>query len=113
MDCSLSWPVPLKNIEANTIAEEMVGIFGWVGIPKEVLSDSGTQFTSAIMDETFRLLSVKGLRTTACHSMCNRIYERFKGAHKMMLQRLVVEHRKEWPRSVALFSVTYREREAL
>jgi len=34
----------LKNIEAETVAEALVTMFTWEGIPNEVLSDQGSQF---------------------------------------------------------------------
>ncbi|XP_063847238.1 uncharacterized protein LOC135092552 [Scylla paramamosain] len=111
VDFSTRWPeaVPLKNIEATTVAEALVGIFCRVGIPKEVLSDRGTQFTSAMMDETFRILSVKGLNTTPWHPMGNGLCERFNGTLKKMLKRLAAEQPKEWPRFVAPLLFAYRE----
>ncbi len=111
VDFSTRWPeaVPLKNIEATTVAEALVGIFCRMGIPKEVLSDRGTQFTSAMMDETFRILSVKDLNTTPWHPMCNGLCERFNGKLKKMLKRLAAEQPKEWPRFVAPLLFAYRE----
>ncbi|XP_063879460.1 uncharacterized protein LOC135110819 [Scylla paramamosain] len=91
------------------VTEALVGIFCHVGIPKEVLSDRGTQFTSGMMDETFRLFSVKGLNTTPWHPMCNVLCERFNGTLKEMLKRLDAEQPKEWPRYVAPLLFAYRE----
>lgn len=47
--------VPLKNIETETVAEAMVEIFSRVGVPREVLSDQGSQFLSGLMKEVSRL----------------------------------------------------------
>lgn len=65
VDFSTRWTeaVPLKNTEATTIAEALVQIFPRVGIPKEVLCDCSIQFTSTMMDKTFRLVSLKELLT--------------------------------------------------
>ena len=38
--------VPLKDIDSVSVAEALLQIFSRVGIPKEILSDRGTQFTS-------------------------------------------------------------------
>ena len=38
--------VPLRNIDAETIAEELVKIFARVGIPQELLTDQGSNFQS-------------------------------------------------------------------
>ena len=34
--------VPLKNIDTETVAEALLDMYSWVGIPEEVLSDLGT-----------------------------------------------------------------------
>jgi len=50
--------VPLRDISASTVAEALLEIFSRVGLPHKVYSDSdrGSQFTSEIMREVYRLL---------------------------------------------------------
>jgi len=36
--------VPLKDIQTETVAEALVNMFTRVGVPKEILSDQGSQF---------------------------------------------------------------------
>jgi Integrase zinc binding domain/Integrase core domain len=43
--------VALRNISIETVAEALVEVYSRVGIPKEVLSDQGTQFVSGVMKE--------------------------------------------------------------
>ena len=57
----MSLPVPLSSIDTETVAEALVSIFSRVGIPSEILTNMGTQFTSSVMKEVSRLLSVKQL----------------------------------------------------
>ena len=38
--------VPLKYIDTKTVAEALLDMNSWVGVPQEVLSDLGTLFTS-------------------------------------------------------------------
>ena len=45
-------------------------IFSRVGIPRQILSDRGSQFTSDLMKEVARLLSIKQLAATPYHAMC-------------------------------------------
>jgi hypothetical protein len=47
-DYSTRYPeaVPLKNIEAETIAEELGTFFSRMGVPTEILTDQGSNFTS-------------------------------------------------------------------
>ena len=41
--------IPLKHIDTETVAEALVNVFSKVGVPEEVVSDCGTQFTSDLM----------------------------------------------------------------
>lgn len=56
--------VALKGIETEKVAEALIDIFCRIGVPKEMLTDQGTQFTSELMAETSRLLSFRQLTTT-------------------------------------------------
>ena len=44
MDYATRYPeaVPLKDIQAETVAEALVNMFTRVGVPKEILSDQGS-----------------------------------------------------------------------
>ena len=59
MDYTNRYPeaVSLKKITTQAVAEALLDIYSRVGIPKEVLTNQGTQF----MQELSRLLSIKGL----------------------------------------------------
>ncbi|XP_047476454.1 uncharacterized protein LOC125030461 [Penaeus chinensis] len=111
VDFATRWPeaVALKNIEAATVAEALFDMFCRIGIPKEVLSDRGTQFTSGMMEETWKLLSVKGMRTTPYHPQGNGLCERFNGTLKKMLKRMAADQPREWPRLLAPLLFAYRE----
>ena len=56
--------VALPSIETETVAETLVSMFSSARVPKDVLTDMGSQFTSALMNEVSRLLSFKQLVTT-------------------------------------------------
>ncbi|XP_068240734.1 uncharacterized protein [Palaemon carinicauda] len=101
--------VALKNIDSVTVAEALLSVFSRVGIPKEVLSDRGTQFTSEVMREFNRLLSIKSITTTPYHAMCNGLVEKFNGVLKKMLRRMCTEQPKMWPRYIDPLLFAYRE----
>ena len=63
--------VALKRMDTETVAEALIEIYSRVGVPREVLSDQGKQFTSDLMKEVSRLFSVKQLTTTPYHPSCN------------------------------------------
>ncbi|XP_062598519.1 uncharacterized protein LOC134259947 [Saccostrea cucullata] len=52
--------IPLATIETERVAEGLLEIFSRMGIPDEILSDMGSQFTSAFMRELVFGRHVKG-----------------------------------------------------
>ena len=59
--------VPLCCIDAATIAEELLRMFACVGIPKEIFTDQGSNFTLQLLKELYCLLKVKGICTSPYH----------------------------------------------
>ena len=60
-----------SGIETERVAEALVDVFSRVGVPREMLTDQRSQFTSDIMKGVSRLLSLKCITTTPYHPMCN------------------------------------------
>ena len=101
--------IPLKTIDTITVAEAMLSVYSRVGLPEEVLSDLGTNFTSNLMKEICRLISVKQLTTTPYHPMCNGLCEKINGVLKTILKRLTSEKPKDWDRYLPAVLFAYRE----
>jgi len=98
MDYATRYPegVALKDIQAETVAffTALVNMFTRVGVPKEILSNQGSQFLSTVMKEMGRLLSLKQLATTLYHPICNGLIEKFNGTFKNMLRHVCRETKK-------------------
>ena len=107
--------VPLSNIETERVAEALVDIFCRVGVPREMLSDMGTQFTSGLMSKVSCLVSRKHLTTTPYHPICNGLAEKFNGTLKQMLRRLCHQKPKDWDKYInaALFAYCEVPQESL
>ena len=110
MDHATRYPeVPLKRIDAESVAEVLVNIFTQVGIPSKILSNQDTQFVSSVMTEVSRLLSIKQMVTTPYHLMCNGLVEHFHLVLKTMLKRLCQERPKDWDRYIPVVLFAYRQ----
>ncbi|XP_069139202.1 uncharacterized protein [Argopecten irradians] len=101
--------VALKGIETERVAEALVDLFSRVGVPSEMLTDQGAQFTSEMMREVSRLLSIRRLTTTPYHPMCNGLVERFNGTLKQMLRRMCSERPRDWDKYLSALLFAYRE----
>ena len=101
--------VPLKVIDAETVANALVEIFSRTGIPKEILSDQCSNFTSALMKELCKLLHIKKLTSTPYHPEANGLVERFNGTLKKMLTCFVEKEKDDWDKYLPYLLFSYRE----
>ncbi len=74
------WPeaIPLSNTTAVTCAQALVA--NWIsrfGVPMDMSSDRGSQFTSQLWSSISQLLGTKLHHTTAYHPQANGLVERF------------------------------------
>ena len=74
------WPeaIPLKETDTETCARALV--FHWIarfGMPTDVTSDRGSQFTSRLWTAITKLLGIKLHHTTTYHPQTNGLVERF------------------------------------
>ena len=88
--------IPLSNTEAVQIARELAGVFARVGVPDEILTDQGPNFMSSLLQELYRLLQIKRIRTTPYHPQTDGFVERFNGTLKAMLRKFVNWSQKDW-----------------
>ena len=101
--------VPLRTIDAENIAEELIKFFSRVGIPKEILTDQGSNFVSQLLTEIYRLLHIHPIRTTPYHPQTDGLVERFNKTLKSLLRRAAVDVGKDWDKLLPYLLFAYRE----
>ena len=87
--------IPLKVISTSTVAEALLNMFSRVGLPNRIHSDRGSQFTSEMMREVYRLLDIRQSTTTPYHAMGNgivEIVENFNKTIKNLLKKVSAEN---------------------
>ncbi len=67
---------PLRSVKARNVANCLLQLFSRVGIPKEVLTDCGTNFMSKLLQQVYQLLGVKDIKTTPYHPQTDGLVER-------------------------------------
>jgi hypothetical protein len=101
--------IPLRSIDASTIAEELVKMFARVGVPGEILTDQGSNFTSQLLAEIYRLLHIKPIKTSPYHPQTDGLVERFNQTLKAMLRKAATDEGKDWDKWVPYLLFAYRE----
>ena len=109
MDYATRYPeaIPLRRINAETVAEALCGVFTRFGIPAEILSDQGSQFTSSLMHRVLQLLDVRHIKTSPYHPETDGMIERFHATMKAMLLRKDSPS-GEWDRLLPYVCFAYR-----
>ena len=86
-----------KDQKPKTIArilyEWFISIFG---APAKLLSDRGTNFTSALVEELCSAFGIQKCRTTAHHAQCNGQVERFHQTLFRMIGKLYSDKKAQW-----------------
>ena len=76
-DCATRYSeaIPLHSTDASHIAEELMGVFARVGIPSEILTDQGNNFTSRLLTELYQMLHIHRIRTIPYHPQTDGLVE--------------------------------------
>ena len=101
--------IPLKRFTAQAVAEQLIELFSRHGIPKELLTDQGTNFTSALLKELYKMLGVQPIQTTPYHPQTDGLVERFNQTLKQMLRKVIDEDGRNWDKLVPYVLYAYRE----
>ena len=103
--------IPLRKFTALSVAEHLLDLFAKFGIPKEILTDQGTNFTSQLLRELYGLIGVKAIKTTPYHPQTDGLVERFNQTLKNMLRRVLVDNGGvgEWDNLLPYVLFAYRE----
>ena len=100
---------PLRSIDAETIAEKLVELISRVGVPDEVLTNQGSNFTLKLLAEIYEMLKIKGIRTNPYHPQTDGLVERFNGTLKNMLRRCTRQNPRDWDILLPYLLFAYRE----
>ena len=78
--------IPLRNIKTKIIVKALVKFFTFVGLPKSVQSDQGSNFMSGIFQQVMYELGIKQYMSTAYHPESQSALERFHQTLKNMIR---------------------------
>ena len=97
LDQATKWPeaIPLKSITARSIAREMLNLFARTGIPREILTDQGTQFVGSLVTKLCKELGVDQIHTTPYRPESNGLIERMHKTLGSVLRKCASEG-KDW-----------------
>ena len=99
---------PIPNQEATTVGTKLVdNFFCRFSLPKQLHSDQGPQFESAIIATVCQFLQIDKTRTTPYHPQSDGLIERFNRTLLQMLATCVDKHPFEWEEYVKEVCMAY------
>ena len=101
--------MPLKSIDPESVAEELIKVFARVGVPRMILTDQGANFTLQLLAELYKLLQVHPICTSPYHPQTDGLVERFNQTLKSMLQKSGTDGGKEWDKRIPYLLFAYQE----
>ena len=101
--------IPLKTIDSIAVAEALLTVFARVGIPAEIFSDQGSNFTSKLMGDLHNLLGVKPIFSSPYMAQSNGRQERLHSTLKLSLRKLIQEKPKDWHKYIVATLFAIRE----
>ena len=101
--------IPLRNIKTKSIVKALIKFFTFVGLPKSVQSDQGSNFMSGIFQQVMHELGIKQYRSSAYHNESQGALERFHQTLKNMIRSYCFDTGKDWDEGIHLLLFAVRE----
>ena len=101
--------ISLRNIKIKTIMRALVKFFTFVGLPKSVKSDQGSNFMSGVFQQVMHELGIKQNRSSAYHTESQGALERFSQTLKNMIRSYCFNTEKDWDEGIHLLLFAVRE----
>ena len=109
VDAHSKWPevFPMKKITTSTTIEILRTVFARNGIPEQIVSDNGPQFTSREFEKFTKLNGIKHFRSAPYHPATNGLAERFVQTFKRSMKSMKNEE-MSLNKKIANFLLLYR-----
>lgn len=99
--------IPIKDKYAETVAEAFVNDWiTYLGIPKIILTDNGTEFCNELMKNLAKIFKIKHITTSVAHPQSNGSVERIHGRLKEYLNTVNFE-RENWDEALKFAGFCY------
>ena len=99
--------IPLKRVDNQSVLEAMMEIFASYGIPRVLLTDQGSVFTSKLTKTMCDQFGIKKVQTSPYHPQTDGALERWHACLKGMMKRSQCQLKK-WDKELKYLLFAYR-----
>ena len=100
--------IPLRRVDNHTVLDAMMEVFSRYGLPKVILTDQGSVFTSKLTRHMCKIFEVHKVRTSPYHPQSDGALERWHACLKGMLKRAEIDL-KCWDKQLKYMLFAYRD----
>lgn len=86
----------LGKIDANSVSQTLSEVFACLGWELEILTDSGANFLSNIVEKVWDKHGMKHLVSVLYHHQSNGLVERFSGTLGNMIKAHMLQNTNSW-----------------
>ena len=111
MDVTTRYPeaIPIRSTHAKVVLKVLFGFFTKFGLPRELQSDRGVNFTSNLFKSSLKEWGIQHVLSSAYHPQSQGALERFHQTLKVMLRSFCHDHDKDWDQAVPYVLFAVRE----
>ncbi|XP_068208700.1 uncharacterized protein [Palaemon carinicauda] len=104
MDRTTRFPevIPVRGIKSGIVIKHLMDFFSRYGLPREIQSDQGSNFTSREFQAKMNELGIKHNLASSYHPESQGILERFHSTLKNALTKYCLDHVEEWDKDLPL-----------
>ncbi|XP_068211806.1 uncharacterized protein [Palaemon carinicauda] len=110
MDRTTRFPevIPVRGIKSGIVIKHLMDFFSRYGLPREIQSDQGSNFTSREFQAKMNELGIKHNLASSYHPESQGILERFHSTLKNALTKYCLDHVEEWDKDLPLLLFALR-----
>ncbi|KAK0138160.1 Retrovirus-related Pol polyprotein from transposon 412 [Merluccius polli] len=101
--------IPLRKITTRSVTRALLKFFAFVGLPRIIQSDRGTNFTAKMFSRVIKSLHIKHRTSSAFHPESQGALERYHQSFKSMLRAYCLEVGGDWEEPVPWLLFASRE----
>ena len=101
--------IPFRNIKTKNIVKALVKFFTFVGLPKSVQSEQGSNYVSGIFQQVMHELGITQYKSSPYHPESQGALKRFHQTLKNMIRSYCFDTEKDWDEGIHLLLFAVRE----
>ena len=103
------WCEPLPNLSAKSVCSALISVFSMASVPRELISDNGSNFTSKLTKEFLARLGCSPKFCLPYHARSVGLSERLVQSMKSMIGKLAAENPRSWHHQIKFALWALRE----